>query len=117
MGVISWKEGMVRKVTALLTSLFALLLLQGQVHAWNATGHTVVAFIAWKNLTPATKKAVFGILQKHPDYPAWVQGLPNDDELRGLQAFLQAATWPDSIKSDARFYNDATDPNNRHHLS
>src|SRR5437879_1779687 len=58
---ISAKEGNVRRVVVVLTTLVALLLLQGKVLAWNGTGHTVVAYIAWKNLTPDTKKAVFAI--------------------------------------------------------
>lgn len=84
-------------------SLTASLLLPQTALAWNATGHMTVAYIAYKSLGNNARTQVDQLLQWHPDYPKWVNGLPEDVQLRGLVAFLHAATWPDDIKSDPRF--------------
>ena len=65
----------------------------------------LVAWIAYQHLSPVARSRVDGTLQAHPDYPKWIADLPIDGD-RGLEAFLQASVWPDTIKSDPRFYND-----------
>ncbi len=85
--------------------------------AWIDTGHKVVAFIAWDELTPATKTAVAAILKGHPRYekdllsggsldPAATDATagmsPGDLDRR---AFAAAAIWPDLIKAKTHPYN------------
>ncbi len=73
-------------------SLVSLLPLQ----AWNATGHRVVAAIAYDHLNPKAKARVDELLKQHPDLA----------KLPSREAFLDASVWPDTIKGDARFYDD-----------
>ena len=73
-----------------------LLLVTTPVQAWFDGGHMVVAYIAYQNLTPATRARVDGLLKLNPMYPAWIKGVT--PKRRGLVAFLRAATWPDCIK-------------------
>src|ERR1035437_7449063 len=77
--------------------------------AWNKTGHTAIATIAYSNLEPKTKQRVDALLRKHPDYKKWVEGITTEKE-RSRAAFLAAANWPDRIRYDPRFFDDAAQP-------
>src|SRR5215470_16174534 len=72
-------------------------LLASPLLAWDDTGHMVVAYIAYKNLSDSTRMRVDGLLTMNPKYHTWVKGVPNKQ--RGLVAFINAATWPDCIKN------------------
>jgi len=89
--------------------LFVLGLLLGptQASAWNAAGHRLVATIAWQQLSPASRDFISGALARHPDYPRWI-----DKARSALPAaiFAEAATWPDDIRSDPRFYDAGSEP-------
>jgi hypothetical protein len=80
----------------LLAAWTAVLTLVVPAQAWNATGHRVVAAIAYDRLTPAARSRVDALLHKHPDL---MKLAPRD-------AFLAASVWPDVIKGDNRFYDD-----------
>lgn len=86
--------------TGLLAAWIATLYFAGPALAWNATGHRVVAAIAYDRLTPHARAEVDALLRKHPDFGV----------LSGREAFLAASVWPDTIKGDNRFYDD-TRPN------
>lgn len=90
---------------ALLVVALGAVALTSRAEAWNGAGHMAVAAIAYDNLTPKARKAVDALLRKHPDYAVWVQDVTAARD-RGRVAFIQAATWPDDIKWDKRFYND-----------
>lgn len=77
----------------------AVLLLSLPASAWNGTGHRVIAAIAYDHLTPTAKARVDALLDQHPDRNALLAG-------DARQAFLAAATWPDLIRNDPRFYDD-----------
>jgi hypothetical protein len=69
--------------------------------AWNATGHRVVAAIAWANMTPQARSEAVRLLLLAPAKTGIASLRPNggtstaaDEEL-----FIAAATWPDLIKS------------------
>jgi len=85
-------------------SLFA-----GPANAWNATGHKLVAAIAYQHLTPKARSRVDDLLRHHPDYGTLLaKDAPSDPEGRALAAFLNAATWPDVIRgNDPRFYDES----------
>jgi hypothetical protein len=83
---------------AVLLALFAVPCL----HAWNYAGHLAVAYIAYNRLTPPVRARVDSIIRKHPDYVRWIKDVPA--ERRGLEAFMQAAAWADSIRGDERFW-------------
>lgn len=75
--------------------------------AWNATGHRICAAITYDHLTPQTRARVDELLRHHPDYATLLtRDSPPDLSARARAAFLAAATWPDTIRNDARFYDD-----------
>ena len=71
--------------------------------AWNAAGHRLSARIAWQQLDPDTRQKIARLLAQHPDHQRWIArakgGSPES------AAFIEASTWPDDIKKDARFYD------------
>jgi hypothetical protein len=74
---------------------------------WNATGHRIIAAIAYDRLTPKARARVDELLQKHPDYETiLLKNAPVDPAGRARAAFIAAAVWPDTIKGDARFWDD-----------
>jgi hypothetical protein len=89
----------------------ALIALVQPLQAWFDGGHMVVAYIAYKNLTPETRSHVDALLRLNPKYDTWTAGVP--DKERGLIAFLHAATWADCIKSQScapGYTNDGDEP-------
>ncbi len=88
------------------------MLLPRQAMAWGNAGHEAVAYVAWQQMTPATRARVIELLKQVPalhnaantesipGYAEWVQAMPAglspDDQ--DLYLFMVAATWPDSIK-------------------
>ena len=73
------------------------LVLPQSAFAWNATGHRLVASIAWDNLSETARKNIVNLMLK----------APNGDCLRELfkssgsddrEFFVAAATWPDILR-------------------
>jgi len=48
--------------------LIAFLIPATPARAWNATGHQVIAEIAWRNLAPAVREKVLTLLKQHPHF-------------------------------------------------
>jgi hypothetical protein len=72
-----------------------------QSWGWIATGHKVIAMIAWEDLTPKTRAAVTAILEKHPRFEKDLEAGEDADatpQEKALHVFAQAATWPDMIR-------------------
>jgi hypothetical protein len=88
-----------------------LILLAMPAQAWNNKGHQTVAYIAYMNLNPAVRTKIDQLLESHPDFQQLTKfaGNPTDPNYR-VVIFMNAATWPDFIRNDPRFY-DETDPN------
>ena len=74
--------------------------------AWNARGHMTVAGVAWINLKPQVRVRAAQLLALNPDHATWIAGLAEAD--RPVHAFMEAATWPDDIRS--RYRNDGYTP-------
>jgi hypothetical protein len=75
--------------------------------AWNGTGHRICAAITYDRLTPQARAHVDEILRHHPDYATLLtRDSPPDPAARARAAFLTAATWPDNIRGDMRFWDD-----------
>jgi hypothetical protein len=69
--------------------------------AWINTGHKVVAFVAWEDLTPKTRDAITAALKQHPRYKEdLLEGVADDvtGADRDRAAFANAAIWPDTVK-------------------
>ncbi|WP_265945438.1 S1/P1 nuclease [Dechloromonas sp. A34] len=76
-------------------------------HAWNAAGHRLVAVIAWQQLSPAGQKFFAEVLGRHPDHERWVK---KGHSAEAADIFAEAATWPDDIRHDPRFYDPGREP-------
>ncbi len=100
-----------RRFETLLAVLLSVLLVKSQYAlAWGNTGHEAIAYVAWQQLTPATKARVMQLLKKVPTlhtasaeipgYSDWVKQLPAGltADQRNQYLFMRAATWADSIK-------------------
>lgn len=85
----------------------ATLFLVTPAFGWNATGHRIIAAIAYDRLTPPVRTRVDELLRKHPDYARLAENAPADPAQRARAVFLAAAVWPDTIKGDARFWDDS----------
>jgi S1/P1 Nuclease len=82
------------------------LLLTTHALAWNAAGHRLVALIAWQQLSPASQDFSTAALASHPDHGRWLDKARSADP---AAIFAEAATWPDDIRSDPRFYDEGRD--------
>jgi S1/P1 Nuclease len=83
-----------------------------QALAWGNAGHEAVAYVAWQQMTPATRARVIALLKQVPTlhnpantesipgYAEWIQAMPAglSQDQQDLYLFMVAATWPDSIK-------------------
>ncbi|MCK6404788.1 MAG: S1/P1 nuclease [Rhodocyclaceae bacterium] len=77
-------------------------------HAWNAAGHRLTAAIAWHELPNEARTRIGELLAAHPDHDRWLARQKNATP--AYAAFLEASTWADEIRRDARFHDDGEDP-------
>lgn len=78
-----------------------------QALAWNATGHRLIAAIAYDRLNPKTRTRVDALIRQHPDYEKlFLRDAPVEPKARARAAFIAASVWPDQIKGDPRFYDE-----------
>src|SRR5262249_37316351 len=86
-----------------------------RVYGWDSFGHMVVAYAAYQDLTPETKKRANALVRRNPKYKMWLTWLPAGASKADKDAmlFMIAATWPDQIKSDASYTNDGDHGGNR----
>lgn len=74
---------------------------------WNATGHRIIAAIAYDHLTTKARERVDLLIRLHPDYEKmFVVNAPEEAAARARAAFIAAAVWADNIKGDPRFWDD-----------
>jgi len=83
--------------------------------AWGTKGHMMVAFIAYQQLTAATRARVDALVALNPQFKTWKTLIPSTVPTSDQPAmlFMIAATWPDRIKSDPGFSDDGTHNGNR----
>jgi len=94
------------RYVGLLSAWTATLYLATPALAWNATGHRIIAAVAYERLTPKTRARVDELIRQHPDYATILtRDTPADPAGRARAAFIVAAEWPDTIKGDNRFYD------------
>ena len=85
--------------------LLCLFALNGaRAFAWNNIGHMTVAYIAWRNLTPAQRTRATALIELNPLYATWTAEIPSTVSVaqREMYVFMIAATWADQIKSDSK---------------
>jgi hypothetical protein len=83
--------------------------------AWGTKGHMMVAFIAYQQLTAATRARVDALIAMNPEFKTWKTLIPATVPKadRPAMLFMIAATWPDRIKRQATFHDDGTHNGNR----
>jgi hypothetical protein len=91
----------------LLVAALCLILASPSVLAWNAAGHRLAALIAWQQLSPASREYLAAALRRHPDHARWEE---KSGSGRASDIFAEAATWPDHIRDDRRFYDEGREP-------
>lgn len=81
-----------------------------QARAWNDAGHEIVAYLAYKDLTPPVRQRANQLLTLNPSYPTWVNSLPSATSAanRDRLVFMIASTWPDQIKRDNAYHADGS---------
>ncbi len=77
--------------------------------AWNDTGHFLVARIAFLQLLPAQREAIFRKLQKHPHYETLLVYRRPAEVTEMEWAFLRAATWSDYIRPPKNFSGEVSE--------
>ena len=108
-----------RMKTKVLGVVLGLVLVLGeQAFGWNEQGHMSVAYVAYKQLTPATRERVNALLKLNPKYNDWAatvsQQVPNASAGdKDLMIFMIAATWADQIKRDSTYTKDGGQNGNR----
>jgi hypothetical protein len=73
--------------------------------AWDGTGHKIVAYIAWQQMSPAAREKVIKILLAAPEDSALSMFYPQDSRstaAKQLELFMIAAYWSDIIR-DQKF--------------
>jgi len=79
------------------------LLLPAPLFAWNATGHQLVAAIAWDRMTPAARQQAIALLRAAPADACLLNLFPTDSrplDVRQREFFVRASTWSDSVRPD-----------------
>jgi S1/P1 Nuclease len=106
------------RFVAFLTAAFLAGTLANQSYAWNGRGHMSVAYLAYQQLTPATRDRVKLLLKLNPKYNDWAAAV--DKEVPGASAadkdmmiFMIAATWADGIKRDSTYTADGSQGGDR----
>ena len=108
-----------RMKTKVLGVVLGLVLVLGeQAFGWNEQGHMSVAYVAYKQLTPATRERVNALLKLNPKYNDWAatvsQQVPNASAGdKDLMIFMIAATWADQIKRDSTYTKEGGQNGNR----
>ncbi len=90
----------------LLCLVTAILILTLPAAAWNFSGHWIVAEIAYGRLNPQARVRVDEMIRRHPDFEMFIKDAPADPAALARYAFVRAASWPDQIRSDVRFYDE-----------
>ncbi len=85
--------------------LVAFACVSGVAHAWNDTGHFVIALAAWDSLDPHQRAQVSELMSAHPRFEEdFLARLPRgsvrtDDEAQRRWLFAMASAWPDYARS------------------
>lgn len=90
-----------------LISLAVLLILTAPAFGWDSVGHKLSAYIAWQQMTPATREKVIKILLSAPEDSHLSALYPQDarsEAARQQDLFMIAAYWSDIVR-DRKFKN------------
>lgn len=98
----------------LIAGALILLVVVSPASAWNATGHKIIASIAFRQLKESEQARIVSILKRHPRFAEdFTDQMPDDvragsEAVRNEWLFQQAAVWPDMVRSgppQKRYFN------------
>src|SRR5215211_3293587 len=98
---------MFKKATIPFLFLVIILLSVSGIRAWDDAGHKTVAYIAWQQMSPATREKAFNILMSAPedaDLSVYYLQDSRSAAVKKLAFFMLAATWADIVR-DRKFKN------------
>lgn len=87
-----------------LVFLGVIFLTPGWTFGWGAVEHKVIAYIAWQNLTPATRAAVVELMMRAPP-DSGVGALRPDNSATDesqLRFFVAASVWADLVRNPTK---------------
>ena len=88
-----------------ISAILVLCFLTLAVPAWDEVGHKITAYIAWQQMTPATRERVIKTLLAAPEDSQLATFFASygsrTDESRKREYFMLAATWADIIRDRA----------------
>ncbi len=79
--------------------VFLTVALAVQARAWDRTGHMVVAYIAWQQMTPEARNALSNVLAFAPQRSDLLDLRPTSGEHAGMIHFIRASYWPDMVRN------------------
>lgn len=86
-----------------LIALLALIVLPASAFGWNATGHMVVARLAWRQLSEDQRAKVIAVLKKHPHQERYLAARKPDGFTMDEWVFMRAAVWADTVRGRPDF--------------
>ena len=98
---------MSKKIIKNLILLAVVLIFASPAFAWDSVGHKLSAYIAWQQMTPATREKVIKILLNAPEDSDLSALYPQDarsESARRQELFMIAAYWSDMVR-DRKFKN------------
>ena len=87
------------RLLRLLTAILVILTTT-TAHAWNNTGHRVIASIAFRQLDDQSKQKIAEVLRKHPAYADLWAHRPTNGPDAVLNLFWNASVFPDDARSE-----------------
>ncbi|MGD0767799.1 MAG: S1/P1 nuclease [Tepidisphaeraceae bacterium] len=97
---------MIQRLSVVAVAIFSFIGLRAsRCDAWNSTSHEVIALIAFDQMSPQTKSAIFAVLRNHPRLNEDL--LHDQDRFKDadLAMLARAATWPDMLRYPAHPMN------------
>lgn len=85
--------------------------------AWNATGHSVVALLAYRDLSEADQRKVQAVLRAHPHFDEFLAKVVPAKANRDEWLVMQASVWPDWIKGARREVKEAYNRPDWHYVN
>ena len=101
----------------LLLTVLGLALIPAPARAWNSTGHSVIALLAYRQLSDAERQQVQAILKQHPHYGEFLAKNVPVKANRDEWIVMQASVWPDWIKGGSREVKQKYNRSNWHYTN
>jgi hypothetical protein len=97
------------------STLILILALSAPAYSWSSVGHMAVAYVAYQNLTPQTRRRVDELVNLNPRLNIWLKRIPAGTSAakKRMMLFMLSAIWADEIKGDGQHQSDGTHGGNR----